>query len=410
MKKKIVLFSIILSIIVISITSIYLYSTYATDPVQSNDSYTITLSGDTSVSVPRFSYKDVIYQIKNTTDGTVNYGVGYSTVNSTTKVKIFTDSTDPATGTITENNYKYVKLRIENYSDDTETVTISTILGYENGGNLVVPTGTTLVSSTTDGKYTMFSSSNGSTYFYVSPLTRENIESIEYTKLSNMPINQTTKNISSDNSVRLWYELNENTNLYKVYIGSLTGKFKAPSNMTDMFRALSNVTNITNLSMIDTSSTTKMDYMFLGCSKVEELDVSNFDTSKVTSMLYMFSGCSKITELDLTNFDTSNVTKMQSMFDGCRNLTILDLSSFETPMQINIVRMFYQCYKLKKVDMRKFNFSGIVGNNANTFNGPASDIEIIVKDCEQFNLFKTKVGNKTGLKTVDGVTNCPTSG
>ncbi len=403
MKKKMVIVSI--SIAIIAIASIFLYSTYATDPVPSNDSYAITLTGDTTVTVGRYDYKDVIYQIKNTTDGTVNYGVGYSTSEGTATVKIFTDSTDPASGTMNINDYKYVKLRIENYSENSDTVTLSTILGYENGGNLIVPTGTTLVSSTTDGTYTMYSSFDGSTtYFYTHSFTRENIESIEYTTLSNMPVNATTTNISLDNSVRLWYELNEDTNLYKVYIGSLTGKFKAPSNMQGMFRNLTNVTNITNLSMIDTSNTTNMNFLFSGCSNVEELDVSNLNTSKVTTMGDMFCNCSKITELDLSNFDTSNVTTMQSMFDGCRNLTTLDLSSFETPMQINIVRMFYQCYKLKKVDMRKFNFNGIVGNNANTFNGPTSDIEIIVKDCEQYNLFKTKVGNKTGLRTVNNDT------
>lgn len=145
MKKKIVFFSIIISIIVISIASIYLYSTYATDPIESNDSYTITLSGDTTVSVPANSYKDIIYQIKNTTSGTVNYGVGYTSITGNSVVEEWNDSTDPATGTIAQNNYKYVKLRIENNGNDPDTVTLSTILGYENGGELIVPNSITIV-------------------------------------------------------------------------------------------------------------------------------------------------------------------------------------------------------------------------------------------------------------------------
>ncbi len=143
MKKKIVFLSIIISIIVIS--AFFLYSTYATDPVPSNDSYAITLSGDTTVNIPRFSYKDIIYQIKNTTSGTVNYGVGYTSTTGNSVVYIWSDSTDPATGTIEQNNYKYVKLRIENNGNDPDTVTLSTILGYENGGELIVPNSVTIV-------------------------------------------------------------------------------------------------------------------------------------------------------------------------------------------------------------------------------------------------------------------------
>lgn len=143
MKKKIVFLSIIISIIVIS--AFFLYSTYATDPVPSNDSYAVTLTGDTSVSVPRFSYKDIIYQIKNTTSGTVNYGVGYTSTTGNSVIEEWNDSTDPATGTIAQNNYKYVKLRIENNGNDPDTVTLSTILGYENGGELIVPNSITIV-------------------------------------------------------------------------------------------------------------------------------------------------------------------------------------------------------------------------------------------------------------------------
>ena len=35
-----------------------------------------------------------------------------------------------------------------------------------------------------------------------------------------------------------------------------------------------------------------------------------------------------------------------------------------------------------------------------------SDAEIIVKDCEQYNLFKTKIGARSGLHTVSGDYTC----
>ena len=156
MKKKIVFLSIIISIIVIS--AFFLYSTYATDPVPSNDSYAITLTGDTTVSVPANSYKDIIYQVKNTNDGTVNYGVGYSSTTGDSIVCEWSSSTDSVIGTITSNEYKYVKIRIENNGNIPDTVTLSTILGYENGGELVVPNNVTIV---TEKIYKVTFDSNG---------------------------------------------------------------------------------------------------------------------------------------------------------------------------------------------------------------------------------------------------------
>ena len=40
---------------------------------------------------------------------------------------------------------KYIKLSVENTGTTSSTATLSTILGYENGGDLIVPSGVTLV-------------------------------------------------------------------------------------------------------------------------------------------------------------------------------------------------------------------------------------------------------------------------
>ena len=58
--------------------------------------------------------------------------------------------------------------------------------------------------------------------------------------------------------------------------------------------------------------------MFLNCSSLENLDISNFNTTNVTNMGSMFSGCSNLTKLDLgKNFNTENVQDMKWMFTGC---------------------------------------------------------------------------------------------
>ena len=85
--------------------------------------------------------------LTNTNPGTVKYGVAYQTTSGVT-VKVYDTSEDPATGTIEENDKKYIKLHLENKNSTNKTIELSTVLGYENGGDLVVPSGVTLVTDT----------------------------------------------------------------------------------------------------------------------------------------------------------------------------------------------------------------------------------------------------------------------
>ena len=143
-KKKII---IILSILVIVVAIISLYGTFATNSTvdaTSSATYGVTLTNSTSeVTMPASSSKTIYYKLSNTNKGTVKYGVAYSGTNIT--VKIYSDSNDPETGLINYGENKFIKLYIQNTSTTDSTATITTILGYENGGDLIVPTGKALV-------------------------------------------------------------------------------------------------------------------------------------------------------------------------------------------------------------------------------------------------------------------------
>ena len=144
--KKIIIITII-SLIVL--TGIYLlYNTYAltTKTTNNGDYYTINLTDSNIVSLAANEEKTVIYQINNTNNGTVSYGVAYN--NSNIEVKVYSDSKDKVTGTIGANDNKYVKLHLKNKTSSNTTVEITTIMGYENGGDLIVPSGSTLVTKT----------------------------------------------------------------------------------------------------------------------------------------------------------------------------------------------------------------------------------------------------------------------
>lgn len=277
------------------------------------------------------------------------------------------------------------------------------------------------------GDYHYGSSENVPSYFIVNSLSRDSIESIEITKTSNIPDGVTSYDISSnsDGSVKLWYILNPETNLNKVYIGSESGTVKANVNMTEMFAKLTNIVSI-DLSNLDTSSTIHMFSMFLSCSNLTQLNLSNFDTSNVATMSNMFNGCSKLTTLDLSNFNTSNVTNMYQMFYNCSSLTALDLSSFNTSNLTTMGSMFYNCSSLTSLDLSNFNTSNVtnmgsmfyncsslqsldlnnftfnnVATYGNAFTNTPSNMEIIVNNCTQYGLFVDKFGSKSGLHTVN---------
>ena len=144
MKKKhlVIVGVIILSAIVI----LGLYQTFALSGDITKDTsgyYNVTITDGTTVTVPAGSTKTVYYKLTNTNKGIVKYGVGYSGTNIT--VKYYNDTQDPVTGTVDYGKSKYIKLSVQNSGTTSSTATLSTILGYEKGGDLIVPSGVTLV-------------------------------------------------------------------------------------------------------------------------------------------------------------------------------------------------------------------------------------------------------------------------
>lgn len=96
---------------------------------------------------------------------------------------------------------------------------------------------------------------------------------------------------------------------------------------------------------------TDMTKMFMRCSNLTSIDLSNFNISNVTDMRAMFFYCASLITLDLSNFDTSNVTNMYSMFAECSELTtikgVIDMKSCTS-----FRNMFSNCTKLTGVKIK----------------------------------------------------------
>ncbi|PCS05443.1 hypothetical protein RU86_GL000822 [Lactococcus piscium] len=150
-----------------------------------------------------------------------------------------------------------------------------------------------------------------------------------------------------------------------------TGPTTAPEYSGSLFANLTNLTEIVNLPNLDTSKTTNMDRMFLGCQSLNALDLSNFNTSNVTSTEWMFQDCASLTELNLETFDTSKVTKIWMMFSGCAKLTSLDLSMFNTKNVGTMGKLFYGCSSLTSLNLSGFDTSS-AKNMGHVFEGCTS--------------------------------------
>ena len=182
MKKK---HLIIIGVIILgAVTILGLYQTFALSGDITKDTsgyYNVTVNDGTTVNVPANSSKTVYYKLTNANKGIVKYGVGYSGSNIT--VKYYHDTQDPVTGTVDYGKSKFIKLYIQNTGSTASTATLSTILGYEKGGDLIVPSGVTLVINSYS-TYTISYDLNGFTSVLPASQTKTSGKSIKLSGIS----------------------------------------------------------------------------------------------------------------------------------------------------------------------------------------------------------------------------------
>ena len=417
MRRRII---IILFIIVIAISVVKIYQTFATSStiVETDNVYDITLTDTSTVNIPAKTSKIVYYQLCNTNKGKVQYGVGYTTDNEEIVVKSYWDSIDPASGIIDYGENKFIKIKISNHSTEDADVILSTVLGYENGGDLISSSNVTLIDKQVN-KYNYLGT------ILQGDLTETNIETITFTNNNIVPegvIASYNATSSGTEEIMLWYTDNDNNELYEVYIGSDNGITSITSG-NSLFSGYTSLISL-DLSNFDTSNVTDMENMFYGCTSLTSLDVSSFDTSKVKNMKLMFYQCKSLTSLDLSNFDTSNVESMHCMFGNCSKLTEINVSSFDTSNVINMGFLFANDSSLNYLNLSSFDTSNVtdmmqafinisctidlrnadfsnVTSYSNMFNGVPVDTTIYVKDETQKAWLTEKFTSMTGIVAIN---------
>ena len=347
MKKRLI----VVGVILFSILAILgLYQTFALSGVitTTDNEYNFSIIDENTIEVPAKKSKTIYYKTTNTNKG---------------KVKYFADTIDPVTGLINYGETKFIKLKLINNSTTNTNVVLNTILGYEKGGNLIVPNGMTLVTEKIDASNIIQMSEEAtseSSTFLGSSLMRSSINSITIASDNIVPttaIGSIDVSKNKDGTVMMWWFNSSTSNMYDVFIGSESGITSA-YNCYKMFSWLTNLKTI-DLTYLDTSTVSDMSYMFFKTSSIETLDLTSLNTSNVTNMKAMFSGCMQLKNVDVSNFNTINVTDMQQLFNGCKSLTNINLSSFNTSKVTNFYYMFNECNSLTEINLSNFDTSSV---------------------------------------------------
>ena len=130
------------------------------------------------------------------------------------------------------------------------------------------------------------------------------------------------------------------------------------NNMSEMFLNCSNLKRI-DLSNFKTNKVTNMSRMFYGCSSLSEINLSNFNTDKVNNIGGIFYGCSSLKGINLSKFNVKNVNDLSNMFYNCSSLKELDVSNFVTDKVKDMNRMFYGCSSLKELNLSNFKTNNV---------------------------------------------------
>lgn len=119
------------------------------------------------------------------------------------------------------------------------------------------------------------------------------------------------------------------------------------SNLNNMFRNCTNLSDISFLKSWNTHNVTTSSLMFASCTSLTSADMSEWETTSIEDSSSMFYGCNKITNIDLSNWNTSKVTDMGSMFYNCKLVEHIYVGAgWNTDSVTASTRMFYNCSKL----------------------------------------------------------------
>ena len=120
--------------------------------------------------------------------------------------------------------------------------------------------------------------------------------------------------------------------------------------------------------------------MFMDCTSITSIDLSNFDMSKVKNIEGMFFNCKNLISIKFPNSNTTNLTNMKFPFYGCINLIKVNITSLNTKNVEEMNVLFYKWEKLKNLELSNFDI------------GKVKDKKFIFYGCNHETSFKLPKG------------------
>ena len=333
----------------------------------------------TSLDVSNFNTANVtdMYAMFWKCSGLTNLDVsGFNTVNVTDMAYMFNeclqlsslDLSDFNTGKVGKMQYMFHKCRMLStiyVGDEWSTATVNSSENmFQNCTSLVGGKGTTYDPNYTDvayahidggpsdpGYFTDINAPTGPEAYAV--YTSDNTTLTFYYDTERDTRVGTTFDMPAENSQPGWCDDVINAAVTQVVFDDSFADARLTTT-NYMFYYMYQLTTITGIENLNTSSVTSMHSMFEGCSNLRNIDLSGFNTENVTNMGAMFFSCNRLTSIDVSHFNTENVTSMYAMFTGCRGLASLDLSNLNTANVIDMSFMFTGCNQLSSLDLSNF--------------------------------------------------------
>ena len=166
-------------------------------------------------------------------------------------------------------------------------------------------------------------------------------------------------------------------------------------------------TGTIQIKIIFNEALTTLDYLFIGCSDLIKVDLSNLNSPSITSMIYTFTDCTSLVTVDFTSFVSSKVEKMEFLFGGCVNLVnIKGFEKLDTSSLTKTAGMFIECRNLIMVNLSAFKLDSISEQNGMFIENPSlekidigntSDINNIFSSTENFKV--TIITTSNGLNS-----------
>ena len=140
---------------------------------------------------------------------------------------------------------------------------------------------------------------------------------------------------------------------------NILANWQSVNRCTDMSGLFYNCSSLKDLSLfiktVNVTNVEKMDYLFSGCSNLENIDCGGWWKLKsIISISHLFDNCGNVKNITLPQVGT-NLQDISYMFADCKNLEMI--SSFDTFHTSNVKNMngvFYGCKSLTFLDLPAF--------------------------------------------------------